>query len=237
LFWQGFQIENIIISGNTSIKTSEIKNLIIEKTTKKLFDIGGFKLISKSIFITDTPSVVKEVLQKFSSIEKLYLNRALPQTIVVQVIERKPIGVYCDSDGQCFLIDRSGVVFEESTDNIEGYFIVRQLADNKRVFVGESAISKTIMDYIYKIQKLIQEKFQINLVEALIAGPARINIKTSENWQIYFDSSVDISPQLIKLELLLTKEISLKQRNNLKYIDLRPKDRAIICDNDVCGKF
>ena len=64
-------------------------------------------------------------------------------------------------------------------------------------------------------------------------------MNTSKNWQIYFDlsSDSDINSQLTKLNLLLNGGISADDMKNLHYIDFRPKDRAIICDNATCGEW
>jgi hypothetical protein len=56
----------------------------------------------------------------------------------------------------------------------------------------------------------------------------RLDIKTNENWQIYFDlnSMSDTDLKIAKLNLLLNGEITPEIRKNLQYIDLRFKDRA-----------
>ena len=81
---------------------------------------------------------------------------------------------------------------------------------------------------IYEIEKNLKDNFQINLSDALISTPIRLDIKTGEGWQIYFntDTDSDITSQLTKLDLLLQKEISAESRQSLQYIDLRFKDRA-----------
>jgi hypothetical protein len=84
----------------------------------------------------------------------------------------------------------------------------------------------------------LKDNFQINLEEALVTSPLRLDVNTSENWRIYFDlgPDSDINLQLTKLNLLLNGGISTASRKTLRYIDLRPKDRAIICDNNTCGQ-
>jgi hypothetical protein len=81
---------------------------------------------------------------------------------------------------------------------------------------------------IYKVQKNLQDNFQINLKEAFITSPLRMDVITSENWEIYFnmDSEYSIDSQLLKLDLLLKGEITEDIRPTLQYIDLRFKDRA-----------
>ena len=84
------------------------------------------------------------------------------------------------------------------------------------------------MNDIYKIQKDLKDNFQINLTEALITSPIRLNVTTGEGWQIYFNlqGNPDINSQITKLNLLLNGDITPTIRKTLQYIDLRFQDRA-----------
>ena len=119
----------------------------------------------------------------------------------------------------------------------DGDTIVRQALDDSRVYTGEDVISQNIISAISKIQETLENNFQINLTQALVTSPVRLNVQTNENWQIYFslDAGSDIGSQITKLDLLLKSEISSGDIKNLRYIDLRPKNRAVICDNQTCG--
>lgn len=93
------------------------------------------------------------------------------------------------------------------------------------------------MHIFSEIQNDLAKKFNINIQEAFITSPIRMNIKTNENWQIYFNlqDNPDISSQLKGMNALLSGQLDSNNRQNLYYIDLRFKDRAVICDNVVCG--
>jgi hypothetical protein len=103
---------------------------------------------------------------------------------------------------------------------------------------GENVIQQDVINILIKLKKSLQDNFQADIKEALFSGPMMLDVKTDENWHIYLDLSEgsDVNLELAKLNLLLTGGISPEERKNLRYIDLRPKDRAIICDNDICGK-
>lgn len=161
----------------------------------------------------------------------------MPQTLILNITERKPLGVFCNASDQCFSIDYNGVIFESVATVSGDATIVRQAFSDSQVFIGEQVIEQNIINAIFKIQKSLKDNFQIGLKEVSVASPLRLNIKTNENWQIYFDLSpeADINSQIIKLNILLNGGISATDRKSLRYIDLRPKDRAIVCDNKVCG--
>lgn len=237
-FYSGLQIENIIISGNNKIKTQDLQKLASENSNTSLIKFWNINIASKSIFLASENSLGKEILEKFSAIEKTEITKKFPRTILINIIEKKPIGAFCGDNNQCFLIDQAGIIFELLSSIPENITIIKKSEEGGQIFVGKKVLSQSIIDYIYKIKKNLKDNFLIDLKEAFVASSARLNIITSENWQIYFnlDQNYDVSSQITKLNLLLKDEISEENRKRLEYIDLRPKDRAIICDNKTCGK-
>ena len=231
LFSPNFQVKNIIISGNEKTSLEGIKNIVENNVNKKIISFLDWTLESGSIFLVRPEKVEKDILEKFPIIEKIKIDKNLPQTLMLSIIERKPLGVFCDSkitdNQQCFLIDENGVIFELLAAVPNGYPIVRQILNQPQLFVGEDLIEKNIMNIISKVKKNLKDNFQIDIEEAFITSPLRLDVKTSENWQIYFnlDADSDINLQLTKLNLLLSVKISPETRKNLQYIDLR-FDRA-----------
>ena len=231
-FYSGVQIKNVVISGNEKVAGSDIENLISTDINNKI--LGLFD--SKSIFLVNPDRINKDILEKFPEIEKLTINKKLPQTLILNVTERKSVGIYCQTNNICFLIDQNGIIFEASEINSENV-IIKQASEDSQIFIGQEVVAKNIIDLLLKVEKNLKDNFQINLKEALIASSIRLDVDTNENWKIYFDLSpnYNINSQITKLNLLLNSEISVNQRKNLRYIDLRPKDRAIVCDNKTCG--
>ncbi|MCX6723024.1 MAG: FtsQ-type POTRA domain-containing protein [Candidatus Staskawiczbacteria bacterium] len=232
LFYPGFQVNNIIIYGNQKVSGDDIKNLVSNDINNNILYVAN----SKSIFLINNDKINKEILNKFSIIEKLVIKRNFPQTLSLNITERKPVGIYCQTDSSCFSIDENGIIFEPASINLDS-FSIRQILENNQVFTGEQVVNENVINAISKIQKMLKDNFKIDLKTALIASSLRLNIMTNTNWQIYFDLSPDsnINSQIIKLNLLLKSGISQENIKNLRYIDLRPKDRAIVCDNQECG--
>jgi hypothetical protein len=183
-------------------------------------------------------------LNEFPIIENVKIDKKFLQTLTLQIDERIPVAIFCPSPdmavepGDCYFMDDNGIVFEPLYVMPQNIVTVLREMDGSQVSTGEKVIQQNLMGLILKIEKNLKDNFKINLKEALISSPLRLNVNTNENWQIYFDLSPDsdINLQLTKLSLLLNGGISATSRKNLHYIDLRPKDRAIICDNNVCGQ-
>lgn len=86
--------------------------------------------------------------------------------------------------------------------------------------LGERIIEKEKLSQILEIQSGLRDlKNEIVLVE--VVNSQRINVKTFEGWQVYFNSQNNISEQIFNLNLVLKEKISPEKRRNLEYIDLR----------------
>jgi len=237
-FYSGLQVKNIVVLGNEKIKTQDLEELAFNNADINLLSFWNIKIVSRSILFVDIDKINNDILKKYSVVENAKISKKLPETLTLNITERKPMGVFCGTDNQCFSIDNSGVVFGPAGAVPENTTIVRQPFNNGQVFSGEQVVAENIISAIYKIRKSLKDNFQIDLKEVLITSPLRINVKTNENWQIYFDlaPASDIGSQITKLNLLLSDEISADKRKNLRYVDLRPKDKAIVCDNSTCGE-
>ena len=239
-FYSGFQVKNINISGNSRIKTEDLRNLVSENSNTNLVDFFGIKITSRSILLINNKKISNNILEKFPEIEKISANRNFPHDLTINVVERNPIGVFCpqadSNSNNCYLIDANGVIFEPFLIAPANILIVRQKTNNEQI-LGKKSVPQNIIDSILRIKKLLEDNFKINLKEAFIADSLKLNITTGENWQIYFDLGTDsnINAQITKLNLLLQGEITQDSRKNLRYINLIPEDRAVVCDNKICG--
>lgn len=238
-FYPGFQIQDIVISGNEKAETQSLRQAVLNGVETGLINFLDIKITSRSIFLVNTDKLNDDILKEYPVIEKININKNFPRTIIVGVAERKPVGIYCagkNSYDRCFLIDQNGVIFEPVSASKESFSIIRQSVESGEIFTGERVVQENIMDAVAKVHKNLTENLKIDIKEAFISSPMRLNVKTGENWQIYFnlDPNFDINLQLVKLDLMLKEGMSEQSRQNLRYIDLRTKDRAVMCDNDTC---
>ncbi len=208
-----FQIKDIKISGNQKIQTQDIENLIKEKINKKLLFFP-----TKSIFLVNSNEIVRSLSEKFIQADSLILKRRLPTTLIVEIQERMPLGVWCQGEN-CFYIDREGIIFEENPQETE--FIIKSEEQKTQAFLGEKVIKKNILESIFEIQRKLKENLKVNIKEIIVLEKEKISAKTSEGWGIYFDPTGDIDWQLTKLSLVLEKEIPPERRKDLEYVDLR----------------
>src|SRR3989344_588167 len=220
LFYFKFQINNIEILGNQKNKSEDIQNIALEYIHKKIVSIGVFQVWTKSIFITNTGELSKKILSKFPVIESVSLQKKFPDSLFINIKERLPFAVFCNNENpeKCFFIDVNGIIFEE-LQNIPKDMIVLH-----KDYDGKNNINKNTMDVISQVEKNLKDNFQIDIKKVLISDP--LVFTTSENWQIYFDPTLDINLQITKMDTLLKNEIPINNRKKLQYIYLQYKDRA-----------
>ncbi|MBL7150227.1 MAG: cell division protein FtsQ/DivIB [Candidatus Pacebacteria bacterium] len=173
-------------------------------------------------------------MEKFLQADSVNLERRLPATLIVEIQERLPLGVWCEVEEDksssppfaatreaedCFYIDKEGIIFEENPPRTG--FIISPEEQRTQVFLGEKVIEKVLLESIFEIQRKLKESLKINIEEIIILEKEKINAKTFEDWEIYFNPTGDINWQLTKLSLVLEKEIPPERRKDLEYIDLR----------------
>ena len=207
-----FQIKEIKIVGNEKIQTKDIENFIGEKINQRLLFFPA-----RNIFLINLKEIVNAFLEKFPQAEQINLKRQLPTTLFAGIKERSPIGIWCQND-KCFFLDKTGIIFEEGPQNHE---LVIRFQDKKESFsFGQQIIKESQLLSILEIKEKLRTNLKITPKEFFIPNDERINVKTIDGWEIYFDLRSNIDWQLTKLTLVLEKEIPPEKRGNLEYIDL-----------------
>ena len=227
VFFSKIQVNSIVVSGNNNVSSKVLENIAWNNVNKKIITLGNWNLISKSIFFTKSKIISKDILNKFPQIESVIVLKKYPQIITLEVKERTPFAIFCQTDDKkCFYIDENGIIFKILEQISENDFIIKKLTEDKEVFIGERVIEKNTIDIISKIKKNFKNNFQIDIKSVTISTQSRLDVETSENWQIYFNLDSETDLQIAKMNILLKDEITASVRKTLQYIDLRFKDKA-----------
>lgn len=218
IFSSVFQIKDIQISGVEKSSTQEIKDIISAN--------------SKNIFLTNFEAISKNLLEKYPQIANITLKRGLPDRISAQIEERKPIAVFCrpvfepflmffekSQAKECYFLDKQGIIFEKVNDQVEGLLVFNAKSAISKFNLGQEIINK---DYLAKVLEInSQLEKDIKIKEAILISENRLNIKTLEGWEIYFNPKKDLNWQIEEIKILLEQKISPGNRENLEYVDLR----------------
>ena len=225
-FSQVFQIKSIAISGEQKISKQDIANIVENQIQNKFLFFN-----TKSIFLVKRNEISDIALSEFPLIESVQINRKLPSSLFVIVKERIEKAKWC-IENKCFLIDNNGIIFEEIFENYSelptiksfnanGKFALPADATALQAGLGQEVVEKETLSKVLQIISKLKQNLEIQIKLADIVSKERLNIKTSENWEIYFNLLGDIDWQITELGLILEKEIDSEKRQKLEYIDLR----------------
>jgi len=209
-----FQIKEILVAGNERINAADIQQLLWPKVTHTFLG-----LTSRSVFLADPRSLRTLLIEQFPLIDTLQVKRQLPQFLTVDVGERKAIGLWCWQN-DCFSLDEKGVIFEPS--QATSHLTIKSQQPQGEVRLGKQVIESKELNQILTIQQTLKEKANLKATEfTFFEEELRLNAKTSEGWEAFFDLKENLDWQLVRLELLLKKELSIDKRTGLEYVDLR----------------
>lgn len=224
IFSEFFQVERIIIKNGKKILSfrTQIQELIEEKIKRNLFFFE-----TKTIFLINFDEINKILLKRFPLIEKIEFRKEFPNVIKTKITEREPVAFFVTSFEEekenYFFIDKKGVIFEriKEKDIKKEIIEIKNQILNLETKLGTKVITEKNIEKILEIKDRAKNKLNLILEKVVLVSEKRLNFKTSEGWEIYFDIEKNSELALAKLDLLLEKGLTEKERKNLQYIDLR----------------
>jgi len=224
VFSSFFQIKEIKISGNSAFAEAladrqKISVENIQEVIEKEIEQRVLFLPTKSIFLADFPKIKAKISETFPQIAQINFKREFPDTLTVTIEERKPTAVFNQED-LYFFLDKEGIIFENTLAG--GQLIkIKKAVKDKELKLGDRVLEKELISAILEIESKLENDLKITIEEVLVVSDERINIKTSEGWEIYLNPKGDIEWQLTKLRVDLEEEIPQERRKDLEYIELR----------------
>lgn len=216
-----FQVKKIIIAGQEKVSSDDLKLLAESKLESKILFFS-----TKSIFLVNLDIIKKDILNNFPQIAEVEIHRQFPDGINISAAERQGLAILC-RETDCFLLDKEGVIFDPVrnmiSNGVEEASLIK-IIDHRNIdhfVLAERVIEKELLSQIFEIQLKLQENLKILITEASIMSEERLNLKTQEGWEIYFNLKGDLDWQITELSLVLEKQIPPEKRGNLEYIDLR----------------
>jgi len=224
VFSSFFQIKEIKISGNSafaeaSADRQKISVENIQEVIEKEIEQRVLFLPTKSIFLAGFPKIKAKISETFPQIAQINFKREFPDTLTVMIEERKPTAVFNRED-LYFFLDKEGIIFENTLAG--GQLIkIKKAVKAKELKLGDRVLEKELISAILEIESKLENDLKIPIEEVLVVSDERINIKTSDGWEIYLNPKGDIEWQLTKLRVDLEEEIPQERRKDLEYIELR----------------
>ena len=193
-----FKIQNIKIEGVKSVEVNDY----LHKT-----------LIGKNILFFLPGQYLSSLTRKFPILSEAKIIRGLPSTVLVIADERNQVLTWCAQT--CFNIDNYGYAYEITTPNVNHV----NLNDKSKIDIkigDKVATPEFINFYLTSLEKI--QGMGLKIIEARIEETSfKLVFKTSENYEIIFDTSESITNQLSALRQVLEKN----RADITQYADLR----------------
>lgn len=213
------RLKEIKVSGNSSISTEEIMNIV----TPELNTYYLWIIPTKNIFLLRDTEIQNNILTHIKKIgeTKVLINGLSKIEIVVKERDTKNLWCY-SSKKKCYFMDPDGFIFEEaptfSEDTFPEYFGLIDSDDP----IGQHYMKDNFRSISALFETLKKISFWPKRFYALNENEYEIYIKGGG--KIIMDNKKSFESQLINLQTLVTNnyiktdEVSLSK---IKYIDLR----------------
>lgn len=218
LFSPRFQIDNLVISGNTNLSTEEIERIANEKM-KTSFSVMGMDFVTESIFLS-FGGKINQIKEAMPEIERISIKKNFPSGLSLEIVEKTPFALW-EYNNETFLIDKNGsfIRYIEKDDDVAELIKIKQEdstdLDRKELINNILIISSKL------------SKEEISVLSYNIFND-RLKVDTTNNFFILLDLRQDLSWQIEKLTAVLDRNDQIRRGENVKYIDLRFDNQAII---------
>jgi len=166
-------------------------------------------LLGKRMVGSNLTTVVVNLEHKFLPIGEVVVKKKYPQTVLVQIAERKPIAKVCPPEGREFLVDKEGVLYSEV------YPEVQTLSRAVLELGMDLNLGQKLEPEIVSL--LLLEEPKISLVKYI--GQQGIEAKTNKQLTIFLSREKNLENQIRALQMIVQKyKIEGK---DLRQIDLR----------------
>lgn len=210
-----FQVEQIEINAQ-NLQIDDLKNKLGEGL-KFSINFFGKEISTESIFLPLKP-IISELKTSFPEIENINFKRKIPNILTLEIKERDPLAFWCQSleeKKDCSFVDKNSVFFQ--SNDFDGKDLIKIEGEKKDV------------KEIVKAIQLIKEKKDKSINEdKFVIFEDKLIMKISSGPQVFFDIKKNLDWQVEKLNILLKEKFSIDEIKNLKYIDLRFGNQAII---------
>ncbi len=203
-----FTVRDIFVEGSEELRP------IVSATLR---DYEG-----ENVFSFSPPKIKDKIISENPKAEKVFVSRTFPNIINIKIKERSPIGVWCQKSADCFNIDVSGIVFEQSSPEGADFVFYKE---DENISLGEKVINEKEISSMNEIKRvLLTNGIKVSFFN--FYQERTLEVFTFDGWKILFFRDADTRTQLENLLLVLDEKISEEDVGLLEYIDLRYGNRV-----------
>jgi cell division septal protein FtsQ len=223
-FFSGFlKVNNIFLDGTKTLSQEDVVSKISGG-----FDGNYLGIIPKNNYIFILKSgIERKIFESFKKIKKVEVKKTFPDSLHIIVYEREALLVWVVGEDK-FVIDEDGRAYEKADFDskliAENNLIEIEDKSRRAVSIGEKILDKDYISFSLAAKGNIEKECGLDLenryrTNSRIADEA--TLRTSEGWDIYLSSKLELDYSSRMLKTFLEKQVSQDQRKELEYVDLR----------------
>jgi cell division protein FtsQ len=202
LFSSYFKIKDIIVEGNKTIPTADLRASIPENA---------------NLLTLRTAPLKADLMKKYPQIKELAFFKGLPNAIKIQIVERDATLVW-QTGGQRYLVDPEGVV--NRTLAADEVTTLPVIADdrNRPVQPDDYLVTPDFINFVTYLTNHFHDETNLNMTSMAIDETTYdLTVTTDANIKVFFDTTANPSDQLENFKKIL---VSFRDKIT-EYVDLR----------------
>ena len=209
----GFKIKNILISGTHNLSQDYLKNII---NTQNHINILNVNL----------QSIYNKIIQN-SWVEETYVERILPDTIKIKVLEKKPIAIWQNQKGNKLITVNGDVISHANVNKFKNSFPIikgEKSKENISTILKILETNKNFAKNIWSLTFINQRRWDLHFNQGLIVRlPSKdvikawqkiIKLQTNYNILNLRLTEIDLrNPEQILGKINFDKKVILKRKH------------------------
>jgi cell division protein FtsQ len=208
------RIKQIIVDGNRIVGTNEILQLTQVQMNTLLYKI-------------DLTAIQRNVMSH-PYIKDAVVERSLPNSIHVQVVERVPIAIV--NRPETMYVDENGVVLPRSISHrLFDLPMISGISANEPLALGSIIKQPDIIEALQLLatMKIVNRPMYHNISEVQVRNGGDIVVYSAEGGVPIIFGRNEIPDKLVRLESFWNNVVQARGTQLLQYIDLRYQDQIV----------
>src|SRR3989344_1468900 len=222
-FSSRFHITQVVVVGDNVTSKREITLVAEDLLSGRYYGVWP----RRNALIYPEGEIREILLRKFPKFDSVDISLEGSNTLVVEVVERGPVALYCTSSSTCYFVDGNGLIFDRSPDFSSGIYFVYRTSPAIPEPVGAQLIATEIFVSLSHFVESLEELGVSGTILEIRDGEFALILESGGEvmW------SAESDPNLVRsnLELFLNSEEIKAEKDFLSrvsYIDLRTDNKV-----------
>ncbi|MCA0369757.1 MAG: FtsQ-type POTRA domain-containing protein [Proteobacteria bacterium] len=200
----GFSLTNIVVEGRSRTRTQDISQTMAVKKGMPIFDVD--------------PHLIREKLEALPWVRSVVVERRLPNTLYIRLMERSPIALWQDQKTTHFLVDERGEIIHQADASDHRSFLI---VTGEKAPEATPLLLKTLEKYPQIAQHVTGAAFVSSRAWELHLGP-RLRVKLPAR---------NLDQAMVRLQEFA--KAGYFEKADILSIDVRLPDRAFFYLSDA----